>query len=134
MKKKLMALFFSTSLVLAACGGGGETTEEEPAGNTTPEQSEETGGGDTGSSGGGEEAADQQSEVNVEEVIQQNCTSCHGQNLEGQGNFPAINDVGSRLSEEEIRTVIDEGQGAMPPDIIDGEEADAVAAWLAQQQ
>lgn len=123
MKKQLMALFFGTTLVLSACGGG-ETTDEEPAG--VPVETPEV---DEGSGDGGESSS-----VDAEQVVQQNCTSCHGQNLEGQGNFPPLNDVGSRLSEEEIRTIIDEGQGAMPPDIIEGEEADAVAAWLAEQQ
>lgn len=123
MKKPFMALLLGTSLALAACGGGTDTTEEEPAGTPVDAPEESTTG-----------EGSEQSSVDVQQVIQQNCTSCHGQDLAGQGNFPALNDVGSRLSEEEIRTVIDEGQNGMPPDIIEGEEADAVAAWLAEQQ
>jgi len=38
------------------------------------------------------------------------------------------------LSEDEILTVIQEGRGAMPAGIIEGEEAEAVAAWLSEQQ
>ncbi|RNF38188.1 cytochrome c551 [Planococcus salinus] len=118
MKKQLMALFFGSALLLGACGGGEETTE--PADEAPVENP------------GGEEA--EESTVDAEAVVNQNCTSCHGENLEGAGNFPALNDVGSRLSEEEIREIIDEGQGSMPPDIIEGEEADAVAQWLSEQQ
>lgn len=113
MKKQLMVLLFGTSLVLGACGGG-EETAEPPADS----------GGNSGS----------ESSVDPEAVVQQNCISCHGENLEGAGNFPPLNDVGARLSEEEIRGVIDNGQGAMPADIIEGEEADAVAKWLSEKK
>lgn len=112
MKKQLMVLLFGTSLVLGACGGG-EETAEPPA--------------DSGD--GGTETS-----VDPEAIVQQNCISCHGENLEGAGNFPPLNDVGSRLSQEEIRNVIDNGQGAMPADIIEGEEADAVAQWLSEKK
>ena len=111
MKKQLMTVLFGTALVLGACGGGDDAAPEEPA--------------DTG----GETAA-----VDAEQVIQQNCISCHGENLEGAGNFPALNDVGSRLSEEEILDIIENGQGAMPANIIQGEEAQVVAEYLANQQ
>lgn len=112
MKKQLMVLLFGTSLVLGACGGG-EETAEPPAD-----------GGDSGS----------ESSVDAEAIVQQNCISCHGESLEGSGNFPPLNDVGARLSEEEIRGVIDNGKGTMPADIIEGDEADAVAKWLAEKK
>ncbi|TAA73204.1 cytochrome c551 [Planococcus salinarum] len=113
MKKSLMALLFGTTLILGACGGDDTTTEPlEEMPEETPEETS----------------------VDAEQVVNQNCISCHGENLEGQGNFPALNDVGSRLSEEEILTVIQEGQGTMPAGIIEGEEAEAVAAWLSEQQ
>ncbi|MDN7241512.1 cytochrome c [Planococcus sp. N028] len=115
MKKGLLTLMLGSALALGACGGNGETTTE-PA--PAPEE-----GGGSGTSA-----------VDAEQVVQQNCISCHGENLEGQGNFPALNNVGSRLTKEEIRAVIDNGQGAMPADIIQGEEADAVAEWLANKK
>ena len=111
MKKQLMAILFGSALVLGACGGG-EDTAEPPA--------------ETPSDGG--------SSVDAEQIVNENCIRCHGENLEGQGNFPALNDVGSRLSEEEIRSVIENGQGAMPANIIEGEEADAVAKWLSEKK
>lgn len=112
MKKQLMAMLFGATLILGACG---EEEAVEPA--ETPVD-------------GGEETA----AIDAEQIIQQNCISCHGENLEGAGNFPALNDVGSRLSAEEILSVIQNGQGAMPADIIDGEEAVAVADYLATLQ
>lgn len=114
MKKQLMAMLFGATLILGACGGGEETTEPEE----TPADS------------GGEETAS----IDAEQVVQQNCISCHGENLEGAGNFPALNDVGSRLSQEEILSVIENGQNAMPADIIEGEEATAVAEYLANMK
>lgn len=113
MKKQLMTVLFGSVLLLGACGGGDEATPEEPA---------DTGGGTETSS------------VDAEQVIQQNCISCHGENLEGAGNFPPLNDVGSRLSEEEILDIIENGKGAMPANIIQGEEAQVVAEYLANQQ
>ena len=111
MKKQLMALLFGSALVLGACGGG-EDTAEPPS---------DSGDGDTAA-------------VDAEQVVQQNCISCHGENLEGQGNFPPLNDVGARLSEEEILGVIENGRGAMPAGIIKGEEATAVAKWLSEKK
>lgn len=113
MKKRWLAVLFGSMLVLGACGGDDDTADApaDDTGSTTDEAS-----------------------VDPEQVVQQNCISCHGENLEGTGNFPALNDVGSRMSEEEILDVILNGQGAMPPNIIEGEEAEAVAAYLASMQ
>lgn len=113
MKKQLMALLFGSALVLGACGGGDDTAE--PA--ETPEN------------GGTEDSS-----IDAEQVVQQNCISCHGENLEGAGNFPPLEDVGARLSEDEIHEVIENGRGAMPAGIIKGEEATAVAKWLSEKK
>lgn len=108
MKSKLLAVVFGAVLVLGACGGD---KAEKPS----------TGGGDTAS-------------VDAEAVVNKSCVSCHGGNLEGQGSTPGIADVGARLSEDEIHTVIEKGQGGMPPGIIKGEEATAVAKWLSEKK
>lgn len=50
------------------------------------------------------------------------------------GSTPSLADVGSRLSEEEILNVILNGRGGMPANLIQGEDAEAAAAWLAQQK
>ncbi len=110
MKKKLLALLFGTSLVLAACGGGGDNAAE-PA--------------DTGDAGA--------TTANAEKIYQQSCAACHGGDLTG-GAGPALNAVGSKYSQEEIASIIEKGQGIMQGGIIKGEEATAVAAWLAGKQ
>ncbi|MBT2643558.1 MULTISPECIES: cytochrome c551 [Bacillaceae] len=104
MKKKLLALLMGTSLALAACGGGGD----------------EAGGGDTAG-------------ADPEKLYNQKCSSCHGGDLEG-GVGPKLSDVGSRLSQEEIESVIANGQGSMPPKLLEGDDASAVAEWLANKK
>ena len=110
MKKKLLGAIFASILVLGACGGGDDTKDD--GANT---------GGDTAS-------------VDAEKIVNNKCISCHGGNLEGAGGAPALNDVGSHLSEAQIHDVIINGQGGMPGNIIQGEEAEAVAKWLAEKK
>ncbi|MBA4537535.1 c-type cytochrome [Bacillus aquiflavi] len=116
MKKKLLALLMGTSLVLVACGGNdkednNKMTESKNEGTTT-----ETA-----------EAGD------AEKFYETKCLSCHGGNLEG-GVGPALNDVGARLSKDEIEKVITDGRGSMPGGLLKGDEASQVADWLAAKK
>lgn len=113
MKKKLLALLMGTSLVLAACGGGDKAEEKK----------------DT-SKGGTTETA---SAGDAEKIFNQKCSSCHGQNLEG-GVGPKLSDVGARLDKAGIEKVIAKGQGAMPPKLLEGDDASKVAEWLAAKK
>lgn len=110
MKKKLLAAVFGTALVLGACGGGGDDA-----------------GKDDGSSNGGDTAVD------AEAVVQQKCISCHGDNLQG-ASAPALDKIGADYSEEEIHDIIENGKGGMPGGLITGDDADAVAKWLADKK
>ncbi|WP_147802930.1 c-type cytochrome [Alkalicoccus halolimnae] len=89
---------------------------------------------------GGEEAANEgNGEGNGEEqefddpvelgqsVYEGQCASCHGGDLEG-GAGPALDD-GSH-GEEDILTAIEEGPGQMPENLVQGEEAEAVAQFI----
>ncbi|MEK3807044.1 cytochrome c551 [Metabacillus sp. SLBN-84] len=109
MKSKVLALLFGTSLVLAACGGG-DNAGEEP---------KDSGSKDT---------------ANAEEIVQQNCISCHGQNLEGGGAAPSLANVGSKYDKEKIESIINNGQGGMPGGLINETDAAVVAEWLAQKK
>ncbi|MFB1082306.1 cytochrome c551 [Jeotgalibacillus sp. JSM ZJ347] len=106
MKKWWIGAVLGSAVLLGACGGG----EEEAA--------------DTGSSAG---------EMDPETIFIQNCSGCHGDNLEGASG-PNLQEVGSRLSQEEILSVIQNGQGSMPSNLIEGEEAEVVAEWLSGMQ
>ncbi|MGL4820279.1 MAG: cytochrome c550 [Bacilli bacterium] len=71
---------------------------------------------------------------NPEAIVKQTCASCHGQNLEG-GVGPKLADVGSRLSADDIKNVIVNGQGNMPGGMLsDPAAVDAVAKWLSEQK
>lgn len=107
MKNKLLAVVFGATLVLAACGG---------------DKTKDTGNGDT--AGG----------VDADKVFQANCATCHGGNLEGRGSAPSLANIGSELSESEIHDIIQNGQGSMPPNLIQGEELEAVAKWLSEKK
>ena len=107
MKKKWLATFMlGSALMLGACGGGESGKEDKDTGTTDAS----------------------------EKVAQTRCATCHGGNLQGMGKTPALNDIGSRLSEEEILNVIENGQGGMPGGLVKGEEAEALAAWLAEKK
>jgi cytochrome c551 len=70
-----------------------------------------------------------------EKLVMQSCATCHGGNLQGTGNTPDLNKVGSRLSEAEILDIIENGKGkGMPPGLLKGEDAEKAAAWLAEQK
>ncbi|UII55598.1 cytochrome c [Cytobacillus spongiae] len=112
MKKKLLALLMGTSLVLAACGGGDNAGEEKDTSTTGGETTETASAGD------------------AEKLYSQKCSSCHGQNLEG-GVGPGLEQIGASLSATDIEKTIVEGKGAMPSGLLQGEEATAVAEWLA---
>lgn len=79
--------------------------------------------------GGGE-----QTNLKPEEIFAGNCTSCHGGNLEG-GFGPNLQQVGSRLSADEIAKTIKGGRGKMPAQTqLDPEAVDKLAAWLAEKK
>ncbi|SDI86179.1 c-type cytochrome [Alteribacillus bidgolensis] len=65
-----------------------------------------------------------------EELVNENCISCHGDNLEGQGDYPAINNAGENYSAEEIADIAQNGTGDMPGGIANAEEGEAIAEYL----
>lgn len=115
MKKWLMAVLLGTLLVLGACGGGGDNNSEpaETDGNT--EESTDGGAVDTAA---------------AEDAYKASCASCHGQDLSG-GAGPELTNVGSSLSAADIEDIILNGQGSMPGGLLSGDDATAVAEWLA---
>src|SRR5690625_4501536 len=69
-----------------------------------------------------------------EEIYKNMCASCHGDDLSGD-SAPELQQVGNRLSEDEIETIINEGtDGGMPGGLVDAEEAQQLAEWLSEQQ
>lgn len=129
----LLISVFALSLLLVACGGNDNDTDT----NTGTDDNNTTGQTDEGTTGTDEQADENASKASYDadaaQASYQSCVGCHGGNLEG-GSGPALSDVGSRLSKEEILDAIENGRPGMPPGIISGDEAENVAAWLADQK
>src|SRR5699024_8421612 len=113
-----MAVIFATMLVLAACVCGSSDFYND---NGAAEHN-------AADNNNAEETADS---VDGEEVYKENCASCHGDDLSGNVG-PALDNVGSDHSVDDIKKVIEDGQGSMPAGIVSGDDEDAVAEWLAE--
>lgn len=119
--KKLLALLMSTTIifVLAACGGdeSAEPKNNDEATEQTPE-----------------EILEEAVAVDVEKVTAQKCMQCHGQDLKG-GRGPELATVGSRLTKDEIKAILLDGNKTMPPNLLKtDEEVEAVSEWLAARK
>jgi|SRR5699024_1956494 len=69
-----------------------------------------------------------------EEIYKNMCASCHGDDLSGD-SAPELQQVGNRMSEEEIKTIIIEGtDSGMPGGLVDNVEAELISEWLAEQE
>jgi cytochrome c551 len=109
MKKSLLAIMLGAVLVLGACGGGNKADNNNAGNNGTP------------------------TAVDAEKIINNKCIQCHGGNLQGQGNAPGIATIGGTMTEADIHDVVVNGKGTMPP-VLKGDEADAVAKYLANKK
>jgi quinoprotein glucose dehydrogenase len=60
-----------------------------------------------------------------------NCTSCHGAKREGVGVIPSLQNVSTRLTKENISSILRKGKGQMPsfPNL-SSEELDALVTYL----
>ncbi|MEX2415100.1 MAG: cytochrome c [Paenibacillaceae bacterium] len=113
MKSKLLLLsmIVTISIVLTGCGA----SDNNDATNNTPPAA------DNGVT----------TAANPETLYKQNCTSCHGVNLNQMKNAD-LTTVGSRLSKDEIATKIAKGGAGMIAfeQKLDANEIDALADWL----
>ncbi|SDZ34144.1 cytochrome c551/cytochrome c550 [Evansella caseinilytica] len=119
--KKLLVTIFGAMLVLGACGGDDADDSAPPTDNgdaDTEQQADDT----TGDAGTYDAA-------NGEQVYTSNCAGCHGVDL-GGASGPGL--VG--YSYDEIMAAIEEGPGVMPAGLVSDENAEDVAAWIADQQ
>ncbi|HLS59593.1 MAG TPA: cytochrome c [Virgibacillus sp.] len=82
-----------------------------------------------------EEEANEEGEamnMDAEEVYKNSCANCHGADLTGE-SAPDLTEVGSRLSKDEIEEIIIHGtDGGMPEGLVEDEQAEALAEWLAE--
>lgn len=68
-------------------------------------------------------------------LAQIHCTRCHGGNLQGMDPAPGLQNVGNRLSRQEIASIIEEGKGGMPamPQLSSEEVRDIVDFLLKEE-
>ncbi|MFD2630850.1 cytochrome c550 [Oceanobacillus kapialis] len=123
----LIALFGILAVVVISIIGLDQREEIQQA-EEQGEQSQE--GGGESSEG---ESAEGGTTEDPEAIFESNCASCHGADLSG-GAGPNLTQVGSRLSEDEIQNIIINGQGSMPAGMATEQEAEVLAAWLAEKQ
>ncbi|MED0678237.1 cytochrome c [Aneurinibacillus thermoaerophilus] len=116
MRKWLMS-FSSILFVLAlftGCATSKNKAEQPPA-----KQGGQAGGGAAEGAAG-----------DAQKIFQANCTSCHGQNMEG-GVGPNLTKVGSKYkSADEIKNVIVKGRNGMPGGLVSEADAEVLAGWL----
>ncbi|CAH0347029.1 cytochrome c550 [Bacillus sp. CECT 9360] len=79
--------------------------------------------------GGGKAATEEKASANPEEIYQQSCITCHGDQYQG-GAGPALKGVGERLSLDEVKTTIQNGKGAMPAGLVEEGSLDAMAEFI----
>lgn len=117
MRKFVCVAFFAIFLVIgtAACGGGNDNNN---AGNNNNNSSN---------------TSDSVDATAANKLFQQNCASCHGNNLEGKVG-PNLQKIGSKMSKDDILKQIKNGGGGMPAGLISGSDADTVASWLASKK
>jgi cytochrome c551 len=70
---------------------------------------------------------------NAQQIVSNNCTTCHGQNLQGNVG-PNLTKIGSKYSQSEIEDIINHGKSAMPAGVISADQAKIVSEWLAQKK
>ncbi|CAN7206304.1 cytochrome c550 [Peribacillus castrilensis] len=79
---------------------------------------------------GGEKTEETESaSASPEDIYKQNCISCHGDAYQG-GVGPALKGVGDRLSVDEVKDVITNGRGGMPPGLVEEQNIDAMAEYI----
>ncbi|SEN95584.1 cytochrome c551/cytochrome c550 [Mesobacillus persicus] len=67
-----------------------------------------------------------------EVLYEQACLACHGSNLQGAAG-PAVTNMASKFTAEEVKTLIMDGVGMMPGDTLTEEQADIVTEWLMEK-
>ncbi|WP_400162339.1 cytochrome c551 [Brevibacillus sp. TJ4] len=120
--KKWSRVVAAAALVFAlgACGGGGGNQQTQPGTNEP--------GTEAPTAPSGEYDA-----ATAEALYKNTCAGCHGQTLEGAVG-PNLQTIGSQLNQEQILEVINNGKGSMPPGLAKGEDAQTLAAWLADKK
>ncbi|AYB44547.1 c-type cytochrome [Paenibacillus lautus] len=125
-KKGLLFVVLLTTFAFAAVAcGGNDTSEPAPApaenGGQAPEE------GATGGDATNDEAMT---------LYNANCMACHATDLAGGGNFPSLQNVGSKYDAGEIAGIISNGRNGMPAfqGRLTEDEINVLSQWLAAKK
>ncbi|NRD80785.1 cytochrome c [Bacillus sp. BRMEA1] len=69
--------------------------------------------------------------TNPEDIYKTTCIACHGDHYQGVVG-PSLHGIGSKLSKAQIKQIITQGRGNMPPGLVKPEQADAMAEWVSK--
>lgn len=109
-------------------------TDSEGKTITAPASTAPAGGGqttDTGGGGGGEEPAGDAAAG--ETFFASTCTGCHLNNgMDAGGVGPQL--AGRGVTDAQVRDIVENGRGAMPPGLASGEDLDNVVAYVVSIQ
>jgi len=120
----LMTALIALVCSIAACGGGGGNG---PSPTVSPVYTPTAGAEQTPPAGQDTEAM---------AIYKGNCMACHATDLKGSGNFPSLQEVGSKYSESEISNIIHNGQNGMPAfkGRLTEQEITTLSKWLAEKK
>ncbi len=122
----LRTLMLPTILVLvvaglaAGCGGDDDSGDGDSGSTSTSTSSDDGGGGDDG---GGD--------IDAKSLFTSSCGGCHTLDDAGTSGAVGPNLDDAAPDESRVRAQIENGGGGMPANLLEGEEADAVAAYVA---
>lgn len=80
---------------------------------------------------GGGAKTETASATKPEDIYKSTCITCHGDQYQGVVG-PSLKGVGSKLSKDQIKTIITKGRGNMPPNLVSEDKADAMAEWVSK--
>ncbi|GIP00457.1 cytochrome c' [Paenibacillus lautus] len=123
-KKGLLFVMLLTTFAFAvvACGGN-NATEPAPAENGGQAPQEGTTGGDA-------------TNAEATSLYNANCMACHATDLAGGGNFPSLQNVGSKYDASEISAIITNGRNGMPAfqGKLSADEINVLSEWLSAKK
>ena len=104
-----LVLLLAAAMLVAGCGGGDDDSGDS---------------GGSGKSGG--------SDLDGKALFTSTCGGCHALDDAGTSGSVGPKLTGKELSVDRVRAQIETGGGAMPPNLLEGEQADAVASYVSE--